>query len=164
VGVRRIVNTSPIILLSKANCLDLLRVDADEVIIPEAVLDEVRAHEGDLTTRRTVEAAAWLTTVANPPIPELVHTWKLGAGESAVLALALGSVPCEVVLDDLPARRHATAHGIPVRGTVGIVLLCRQSGVIPAARPVLDRLRQSGLYLTDILADQILALVGEKDA
>jgi predicted nucleic acid-binding protein len=34
--------------------------------------------------------------------------------------------------------RLAAALGIPVRGTLGIVLNAKQQGAIPAARPVLE--------------------------
>lgn len=35
-------------------------------------------------------------------------------------------------------------RGIPVRGTLGIVITAKLRGVIPAARPVLEQLRQCG--------------------
>jgi predicted nucleic acid-binding protein len=51
--------------------------------------------------------------------------------------------------------------GIPVRGTLGIVITAKQRGVIPAARPVLEQLRLCGMYLSDRVINQALALVGE---
>ena len=41
---RRIVNDSPLILLSKLDLLDLLQVEADDVIVPDRVIDEIRAY------------------------------------------------------------------------------------------------------------------------
>ena len=158
---RRIVNASPLILLSKVGCLDFLRINADELLVPEEVLVEIRAQGLDDPTVRVVEGTEWLKISPPSPIPEQVAAWNLGAGESAVLALALSERPCEVVLDDLAARRRATSANILVRGTVGIVLLARREGLIPAARPVIDRLRRSGLFLTDSLAERMLALMGE---
>jgi predicted nucleic acid-binding protein len=40
--VQRIVNASPLILLSKVDQLDLLRVGADEVIVPDKVIEDLR--------------------------------------------------------------------------------------------------------------------------
>lgn len=51
--------------------------------------------------------------------------------------------------------------GIPVRGTLGLVLAAKQRGDIPAARPILEKLRQSGMYLSDRVVNEALALVGE---
>ena len=67
----------------------------------------------------------------------------------------------EAILDDLAARRCAAALGVPVRGTLGIVLVARQRGLIPAARPVVESMRQAGMYLADAVIDRALALVGE---
>ncbi len=67
----------------------------------------------------------------------------------------------EVIVDDLAARRCAAALGIPVRGTLGLVLTAKQQGILPAARPVLEQLRLSGMYLSDRVMNQALALVGE---
>jgi predicted nucleic acid-binding protein len=64
-------------------------------------------------------------------------------------------------VDDLAACRCAAALGIPVRGTLGLVLVARSRGVIPAARPVLEQLRRSGMYLSDRVRDRALSLIGE---
>ncbi|MDJ1180214.1 DUF3368 domain-containing protein [Roseofilum sp. BLCC_M91] len=57
----------------------------------------------------------------------------------------------EVILDDLAARRCADTLGIPTRGTLGLVLIAKQRGHISRARPILEQLRQSGMYLSDRL-------------
>jgi predicted nucleic acid-binding protein len=85
----------------------------------------------------------------------------LGAGESAVLTWGYVNPGTEVIVDDLAARRCAAALGIPVRGTLGLVLTAKQQGILPAARPVLEQLRLSGMYLSDRVMNQALVLVGE---
>jgi predicted nucleic acid-binding protein len=90
-----------------------------------------------------------------------VLNWSLGAGESSVIAVALTDPGCEVILDDRDARRCAQAMKVGVRGTLGLVVLAKQIGSISSARPVFEHLRQVGLFLTDDLANQALALVGE---
>ncbi len=160
-SLKRIVNASPLILLSKVDHLDLLQVEADELIVPDKVIDEIRAYGGTDSTVQKVQKAAWLKVVPTTTIPATIASWNLGDGESSVLAFAVGEVDVEVVLDDLQARRRAAGLGLTVRGTVGIVLLARQNSVIPAARPVIENLRRSGMYLTDEFARRMLALVGE---
>lgn len=87
--------------------------------------------------------------------------WDLGAGESAVLTWGYVNPGTEVILDDLAARRCAAPLGIPARGRLGLVLSAKQQGRIPAARPVLEQLRLSGMYLSDRVMNQALTLVGE---
>jgi predicted nucleic acid-binding protein len=58
-------------------------------------------------------------------------------------------------------RQEASTLGIPVRGTLGLILTAKKRGVIPQARPVLENLRQSGMYLSDRILNQALKLVDE---
>jgi hypothetical protein len=66
-----------------------------------------------------------------------------------------------VIRDDRHASRSARALGIGIRGTLGLVILAKQIASIPVARPVVEHLRRVGLFLTDDVANQALALVGE---
>jgi len=77
-----------------------------------------------------------------------------------VLAWALAHAGSEAILDDLQARRCATAHGLK-GGTLGLVLVAKQRGLLPAALPTLEVLRQSGMYLADAVLNKALAMVGE---
>ena len=110
-SLRRIVNASPLILLSKTGQLDLLRLGSADVVTPDAVIAEIGAKGSTDPTAVAVRQTRWLSVMPNPAIPEPVRASKLDAGESAVLALAHGAANCEVVLDDLAAPlRNAIAH------------------------------------------------------
>lgn len=95
-----------------------------------------------------------------PNDPVTITEWQLGAGESAVLALA-AEHQLEAIIDDLAGRKCAAALNIPVRGTLGIVLVAKQRGVIPAARPVIEDMMHAGLYLSRRVLDKALQRVGE---
>jgi predicted nucleic acid-binding protein len=159
--VRRIVNASPLILLAKAGQLDLLRAGVPEIIVPDVVFREVGARGPADPAFQEVQRTTWLKIIPAPPSPLSVLSWSLGAGESSVLAVALTDPDCEAIVDDRGARRCAQALKIGFRGTLGLVVLAKQIGSIPSARPVVEQLRQVGLFLTDDLADRALALVGE---
>src|SRR5271157_188956 len=64
------------------------------------------------------------------------------------------------VLDDQPARRCAQVLNIQTQGTLGLVLVAKQQGLIPVVRPVLEELKQAGMYMSDRLENQILAAAG----
>ena len=155
-----IVDASPLIFLARASRLDLLRMAADTILVPESVVAEVQAHADD-AAGRLLQRISWLTVAPSETAPAPILAWHLGAGETAVLACALARPGAEAVLDDLAGRRCAAALGIPVRGTLGLVLTARQRGSIPAARPVVEALRREGMYLSDRVLDAALALVGE---
>jgi predicted nucleic acid-binding protein len=149
--LRRIVNASPLILLCKAGLLDLLRLGGVDVVTPDAVISEIGAKGVDDPTALAIRQTSWLSVVPNPTIPDPVQVSKLDAGESAVLALALGDPDSEVVLDDLAARRCAARLRIPCSGTLGLLLAAKRLGIVAAARPLVERVRQAGLYLDDDL-------------
>jgi len=65
------------------------------------------------------------------------------------------------ILDDQPARRCAQVLNIQTQGTLGLVLLAKQQGLILAVRPVLEQLKQAGMYMSDRLELQIVAAAGE---
>jgi predicted nucleic acid-binding protein len=158
---RPAVNASPLIFLARSSYLDLLKLAGEEVVVPSAVAEEILRRGKTDPTAVAIESTSWLVVVESPPVPPIIQAWDLGEGESSVLAWAHAHPGTEAILDDLAGRRCAAALGIPVRGTLGLVLAAKKSGVVPAARPIVERLRLSGMYLSDSLVDQALALVGE---
>lgn len=93
-------------------------------------------------------------------MPATILTWRLGAGESATLALAQAH-DLEAIIDDLAGRKCAASLNIPVRGTLGLVLAAKQRGIIPKARPVIEDMMSAGLYLSRKVLDQALRRVVE---
>jgi predicted nucleic acid-binding protein len=158
---RPAVNASPLIHLAGADLLDLLRLAAPEIVITRAVADEIRTGGAADAAVRALDSTPWLTIVQDPAVPATIQAWDLGAGESSVLAWAHANPGTLAILDDLAARRCAATLRIPVRGTLGLVLVAKRRGRIDAARPLLEKLRESGMYLSDSVLNGALALVGE---
>ena len=156
-----VVNASPLIFLAGGGCFELLRVAGDEILVPASVSAEICWRDSTDQTVQAIEHAKWLTVIEDIPVPRIIQSWDLGQGESAVLAWAHANQPTVAIIDDLAARRCAVAIGIPVRGTLGLILSAKQQGLIQAARPVLERMVQTGMYLSDRLLNEALALVGE---
>ena len=158
---RFVVNASPLILLARTRQLRLLDNLAEEVLVPGAVMDELRAGGPHDETAVQVASTEWVRCIDDLPLPPEIWAWDLGIGESQVLAHALRDLNLEAVLDDRAARRCASALGILCTGTLGIVLACKHHRHIPTARPVIDQLRANGMYITDELIEAALAEVGE---
>lgn len=160
-GEPAVVNASPLIYLARGGCFDLLQVASIQILVPMSVDQELRRRGQNDPAVQAMDQSPWLLTVADLPIPPLIQAWDLGAGESAVLAWAEAHPGTEALIDDLAARRCAAAIGVPVRGTLGIVLAAKQRGLIPLARPLVERMRQSGMHLSDSVMNSALAVVGE---
>lgn len=71
----------------------------------------------------------------------------LGPGESQVLMLALEMPGSIALLDDGLARRVAIARGIPIKGTLGLLLDAKRAGHITVVKPSLDKLQDLGFRL-----------------
>jgi predicted nucleic acid-binding protein len=87
-------------------------------------------------TVQAIRGATWLSIVDDPLIPPGIQAWGLGEGESSVLAWATAHQGVEAIIDDLAARRCAAALGVPVRGTLGLVLVAKRRGNIPFCEDV----------------------------
>ena len=156
-----VVNASPVILLSRVGQFDLLLRLGPPVVIPEAAVLEIQRRGTTDSAVRALAHATWLASVDPGPIPAKVAAFGLGDGETAVLAHTLANAGSGAIVDDQAARNAAAALGIPHQGTLGVIIFAKAQGIIPAARPLVEQLRQYGMYLSDPVMNQALAQVGE---
>lgn len=103
-----ILDASPIILLARAGCLDLLRVLNRRLVIPQPVVEEILQKGPDDIAARALQQTELFTLEPAPEIDPSVGLWNLGRGETAVLSRARTRSGCLVVLDDLQARWGCT--------------------------------------------------------
>jgi predicted nucleic acid-binding protein len=156
------IDASPLIVLAQGRLLDILRVAGSRIVVPEAVAIEVRQYGPDDPAVRALESVEWLDVVRVELRDARIRALRLGAGESEVLAWALAHPGAEAIIDDQAARHAADALGVPVRGTLGLVLAAKHQRIIPAARPVIDHLlRRTSWYLSERERERALRRVGE---
>src|SRR5437879_2077979 len=86
---------------------------------------------------------------------------SLDAGEREVIALAEAAHADLVIMDEAAGRRELGQRGFAFVGTVGVLMLAKQRGLLSALRPELDRLRACGFHLSDRVYGSCLASVGE---
>lgn len=158
---RWVVNASPVILLGKADVIHLLPSLCDELVVPAGVVAEVQSG-------RIADAGrAWLAGDGGkfvrpaPPLHAALALWNGGAGEAEVISWALAHPGFLAVLDDRAARRLAALQNVPVLGSLRVIVKAKERGLIPLARPALEKLRGSGAYVSDELIDRAIALAGE---
>jgi predicted nucleic acid-binding protein len=109
-----------------------------------------------------VALPAWVSDCAlTQPIGPRILRIALGPGESEAIALALEIAAQWVILDERPARRLAQALGLPVIGTLGVLLASKRRGLLPAVRPCVDAQVNFGFHISLGLYDLVLADAGE---
>ncbi|MBU0492070.1 MAG: DUF3368 domain-containing protein [Chloroflexi bacterium] len=156
-----IANNTPLVALWILGRLDLLRDLYDEVLIPQAVYDEFLATERALR-QKALEQAVWIKPV---PLANPQHTRVyvgLDQGEAQVLALAEERDARLVIVDERKGRQYARRLDLPLTGTLGLLLLAKERGLIDRVAPLLAELQDAGLYLDADLVTQILHLAGEE--
>ncbi len=158
---RWVLNASPIIVLARIGQEHLLHTLADEVVVPRAVAVEIEAGPADDPARQAI-AGGHLTIVETEPEPDVL-AWDLGSGETAVLSYALSKPGWTAILDDAMARKCARSFGLRFKGTLAVVILAKQRGLIPSAADVLRSLLNTGFYLNEeVIREALSRTVGEK--
>jgi len=116
-----VADTSPINYLVLLGHIEILPKIYGEVLIPQAVLDELQDSDSPAEVRAWVsDPPAWLrisTTVYKPdPLLNL-----LDRGERDAILLAESIKADRLIIDDLDGRREAANRKLPVIGTLGIL-------------------------------------------
>jgi len=89
---------------------------------------------------------------------------KFGEGESEVLVLAEEIKVDGVLIDEKAASRKLDVMKIPRLGTLGILLLAKEEGLIGKLKPVLDALKQKVLRMSVKVYESVLRLAEEVDS
>ena len=160
--MNRIVNTAPLIFLSKLGRLELLRQGVETVLVPSTVLRELRSVPDSATADVELVLGKWLIekTCTQLPLLEIVRQ-SIDPGEAEVITLALELGIADVVLDDLDARRFARRSGLKPIGTLGLLLAAKENGLIASLRDEINKLQSLGFRASDVLISTVLASVNE---
>jgi predicted nucleic acid-binding protein len=127
-------DAGPLIILGKLNRLEVLAELYGEVRIPRPVYDEVvtsglaKGASDAMTVRLIIQRRKWpVVNVPQAALASYTPSVILDAGERAVLALAQTMRHPLVLIDDEVARSEARRLGLPLRGTLGILVqACRE--------------------------------------
>ena len=83
-------------------------------------------------------------------------------GEASAIALCLEVDEPLLILDDRKARTIAREAGIPLTGTIGVIVKAKETGIVSAVSPLLERLSESGFWMSDELRSHVSKLSGEQ--
>jgi predicted nucleic acid-binding protein len=157
-----VADTTPISCLVRIGRADLLTALFPDARIPVAVAEELDRGAAILGDWRSVLLPDVRIEVVEPsPLLRLLED-DLDAGEAAALALAVSLHADLVLLDEARGRAVARKLGLAVLGTIGLLVMAKRWGLIPAARPLIAQVRtRGGLWVTDSLVAEVLARLGE---
>lgn len=157
-----VADSGPLIALTRLGLLWMPAQLEREVLVSESVWTEVtRAPAaGELPVLQVALASGWLAVRPNPElIDSRLAGAQLGEGELSALSLALQH-GAAVLVDELHGRAAAAQIGLPVVGTLGLLLMARERGLVGSLRPLVAVLQAGGYFLSQRLVAQVLANEG----
>jgi predicted nucleic acid-binding protein len=146
-----VVDTSCLIVLDKIEGLFVLEQMYGNLLVTPTVKSEYG---------KELPAFVEVRAVRNPNYGTLLRG-ILDPGEASILALALEVEDPLVILDDRKARGVAKEAGIPLTGTLGVILAAKNKGIVSEVASILDRLTREGFWISDDLRSHLLKLAGE---
>ena len=125
-------NTSPINYLVLIGEIDLLPVLFRQIVIPQAVLDELQKTGTPEAVKNWIGSRHdWLKIQNATAIDQTI---MLGVGEREAISLAQEINADLVLIDDRKPRRIATERGLKVAGTINILESASKRGLVELAK------------------------------
>ena len=132
-----------------------------EIIIPEAVFREV-TDKDDVAAQGVKASLDWIRIrCVDSATDRRMYSAKLHDGEVEVMLLAQEIRAETVIIDDGAARRTAEYLGLPLTGTLGVIIKAKAQGLLEAVMPVVQRMEQNGMYFSKALKALVRKLTGE---
>ncbi len=157
-----VVNTTPLIALSHVGQLNLLKQLYGEIIIPEAVYQELSVKEDSVCKKMVDKSLGWIRVcrISNQ-MAKVMYKTQLHDGEVEVMILSKEILADVVIIDDATAKKHAKYLGLPVTGTLGVLIRAKREGYIDEIKPILDRMMEKGIYISQSVIEMCLKQAGE---
>lgn len=153
-----ISNASPLIGLARIEKLDILRKLWSEIVIPEAVYRETVIRGSGKHGADIIEDACreWIQVVSvkNRSEVEALQA-MLDEGEAEVVTLGQEMDADLVLLDNREPRMFARTVNLKVIGTIGIIIMAWQKGLLKEPLEVINKLKANGFWIADQLLKKI---------
>ena len=125
-----IADTSPLHYLVLIDHPEVLPVLFGRVLIPSAVTEELQRPRTPAPVREWIVSPPEWLEVHTPRQPLITPTLPLGTGEREAISLAQEIRANLLLMDDLDGREEAEHHGFAVMGTLRVLELAVERGLI----------------------------------
>jgi len=156
-------DTSPLSNFLVVNHLNLLKTLYGEIIIPEAVMQELLELEKRRIDLSIIKNSTWIKVLPvedKKAVKALLPEVDLGEAEAITLAKQLKAD--WLLMDETKGRRIAEAEGLHVIGLLGTLLLAKKKGMLKEIKSILDEIISKAKFrISKELYERVLALAGE---
>lgn len=154
-------NSGPIISFARANRLDLLHEVVGELIIPDAVYEDIVIEGARKPGVIELPKLSWIKRVSvkdRTLVEQFPRKLHLGEREAIALAKELNAA---LMVDEREARKEALRLGIEHFGSLKVLQEAKERGIVKKIKPVLDELIAAGMYISKDLYHEFLRKANE---
>jgi predicted nucleic acid-binding protein len=150
-----IADTSPIRYLVQIDQVDLLAQLFEKILLPTIVAEELRHPSAPPAVQSWIkQQPAWVNIVPAPDIDD-PGLMALDAGERSAIALGIALKADLILIDERKGAAMAVNKGFETTGTLGILDLAAERGLIELEEAV-DRLKQTNFRYRQEIIDALL--------
>lgn len=128
-------DTTPLISLMKASRLDVLQKMFGDILIPEAVFEELTTNDSFQEEAEQIRSCAFIRRVSvdeQKSVAILRRATGLDQGESEAIIYADDHQADFLLMDEASGRKVAKAMGLRIMGTVGVLVNAFEDGILTA--------------------------------
>ncbi len=153
-------NSSPLIIFSAIEQLSIIENVFSEVYIPKKVYEEITIAKKPNASILAKWSKDKIKTISNNTLVQVLEA-TIGPGETEAIVLAKEHKINQVLIDDWKARQMAELLGLKVIGSLGVLLIAKNIGLISSVKPLLDNMIIAGFYISNTFYKKILKLAKE---
>ena len=140
-------NTTPIISLSSIGKIEILKYIFQEIIIPQAVYEEIKAKQG--YGYNEVDLSFIKVQAIQNTEQEKFLLEQLDAGEAQAIVLSKEINADNTIIDENIGYTIAKESGLNVIRTLSILLKAKETNIISEVKPLLDELISKGRWYSN---------------
>jgi len=148
-----VADTSCLILLDKIGHINLLKSVFGKITITQSVANEFNDRLPEFIEIRNPRDKNYQKILES----------SLGVGEASAMALAMEQDDCLLIIDDFKGRRQAKSLGLNCTGTLGILVVAKERGIIKSVKEVIDEIRKTNFRISKSLLSEVKRKCGEGD-
>jgi predicted nucleic acid-binding protein len=148
-----VADSSPLIALASISAFPILKPLFPEIVIPQAVYEEVVSQGLGRPGEREIRTASWISVRPvrdSRQVGVLRQRFRIRGGEAEAIILAAEVGAHWLLMDERIGRQAALASGLQpdhLIGTLGILLAAKERGLIEEISDKMDELQRQGFRL-----------------
>ena len=157
-------DSTPLITLMKAARIDLLHDLFGEIVIPEAVYQELTINSNFPDEAKTIQESKFIRIVRvedRKTVSVLQRATGLDLGESEAIVYADDNHADILLMDEASGRRVALDMGIEIMGSVGVLVSAFKGGYISVseAEEAFRKIQSAKRHISERLISDALEII-----